>query len=341
MSARAEETDASATSRAAASRRAPTRSPPAMTTSPASGGAFGAVSGFVTLLATLPIFSLSLPLSFVFGVPSVWQFGEAYRPSFSYVWSKFMTEAVMGVKLKLVGNRGLYKDGECVFLSNHRAWADFFVDMYLTEGRAFILSRYLVVYAFPLFAIPAMCDGALFAFKRGKPGAHEELNAQLDAHLKTFPDYAGFVVYPEGTRNVKPRSLSLKRGLLKYTWSRKKTVQVIIAADKEQVLSEQIGKASYGVEIPVGYSDVIHSSEYENDFEGFAREVQKTWDAEWEKVYSARRDRTRALHPKAQLVTYTRGKTILLLTSVGALAAATAAFAWMFWVTVWARYLSR
>ena len=86
---------------------------------------------------------------------------------------------------------------------------------------------------------------------------------------------------------------------------------------------------------------MIHSSEYENDFEGFAREVQKTWDAEWEKVYSARRDRTRALHPKAQLVTYTRGKTILLLTSVGALAAATAAFAWMFWVTVWARYLSR
>lgn len=42
----------------------------------------------------------------------------------------------MGVRLKLVGNRGLYKDGKCVYLSNHRAWADFFIDMYITEVRS-------------------------------------------------------------------------------------------------------------------------------------------------------------------------------------------------------------
>jgi hypothetical protein len=31
----------------------------------------------------------------------------------------------------------------------------------------------LVVYVFPLFAVPAMSVGAVFAFKRNKPGAHE------------------------------------------------------------------------------------------------------------------------------------------------------------------------
>lgn len=41
----------------------------------------------------------------------------------------------MGVRLKLVGNRGLYKEGKCVYVCNHRAWADFFIDMYITEVR--------------------------------------------------------------------------------------------------------------------------------------------------------------------------------------------------------------
>lgn len=90
------------------------------------------------------------------------------------------------------------KEGKCVYLSNHRAWADFFIDMYITEGRAFILSRFLVVYVFPMFAVPAMINGAVFAFKRNKPGAHEELNKQLDAHLKNYTDFSGFVLYPEG-----------------------------------------------------------------------------------------------------------------------------------------------
>jgi hypothetical protein len=61
--------------------------------------------------------------------------------------------------------------------------------VYLTEGRAFILSRYLVVYVFPLFALPAMAVGAVFAFKRNKPGAHEALNAQLDTHRETHGDF--------------------------------------------------------------------------------------------------------------------------------------------------------
>jgi 1-acyl-sn-glycerol-3-phosphate acyltransferase len=187
----------------------------------------------------------------------VWQFGEKYRPSFSYVWSRFMTEGVMGCHLKLVGSRGLYKDGPCVYLANHRAWSDFFIDMYLTEGRAFILSRYLVVYVFPLFAAPAMFIGAVFAFKRNKPGQHEALNANLDAHLAAYPDFKGMVVYPEGTRNVRPDALPLRRGLIKYAWSRGLDVQVIIASDKEHVLSSHLYSASWGVEILCGYGAVV------------------------------------------------------------------------------------
>lgn len=49
-------------------------------------GLLGKFVGFVSLCAVIPVFALSLPLSFMFGTPSCWGFGEKYRPSFSYVW---------------------------------------------------------------------------------------------------------------------------------------------------------------------------------------------------------------------------------------------------------------
>ena len=49
-------------------------------------GILGKVIGLVSLFAVLPVFSLSMPLAFMFGSPSCWGFGEKYRPSFSYVW---------------------------------------------------------------------------------------------------------------------------------------------------------------------------------------------------------------------------------------------------------------
>jgi hypothetical protein len=166
--------------------------------------------------------------------------------------------------------------------------------------------------------------GALFAFKRNKPGAHDELNKKLDAHVERFPDYSGFVVYPEGTRNIRPKALPLRRGLLKYAWSRRLDVQIIIAADKEHVLSQKRYSASFGVEIPVGYSEVVSSKKYSDDFEGFFLKVVETWDEQWDSVYDAKstpRGSTRTHHPKMQLVEYDTKHVIVLLTSVSCLCA--------------------
>lgn len=184
---------------------------------------------------------------------------------------------------------------------------------------------------FPFFAVPAMACGAVFAFQRNKPGQHETLNNRLDAHMKTHADFSGFVLYPEGTRNIKPAPLPLRRGMLKYTWSRQLDVQVIIAADKEHVLSQKRASASWGVEVPVGYSEVISSKAYVGDFQAFLKEVQRVWDLEWDRVYGAtlRGERLRAHHPKVQLVEYTGWKVALLLVSVGvSCLAALAAVAW-------------
>ena len=39
-----------------------------------------------------------------------------------------------------VGSQQLYR-GKCVYLFNHRSWADFIVDQYVTEGRSLFMSR--------------------------------------------------------------------------------------------------------------------------------------------------------------------------------------------------------
>lgn len=49
-------------------------------------------------------------------------------------------------------------------------------------------------------------------------------------------------------------SLPLKRGMLHYAYSRKLPVQVIIAANKEAVLSEKHSTARFGQTIWAGYS---------------------------------------------------------------------------------------
>ena len=139
--------------------------------------------------------------------------------------------------------------------------------------------------------------------------------------MMKFPDFSGLVVYPEGTRNIRPKALPLRRGLIKYTWSRQLDVQIIIAADKEHVLSQKRGSASYGVEIPVGYSEVISAKKYRGDFEGFFQEVVKTWDEQWDLVYDSRNEQRgaprRPHHPKTQLVEYDTRALVVLLGSVG------------------------
>ena len=273
-------------------------------------GLVGKVVGFISLLAVLPVFSLSLPLSFMFGSPSVWGFGEKYRPSFSYVWSRFMTETVMGCRLRLVGNRGLYKEGPCIYLANHRAWADFFIDMYLTEGRAFILSRYLVVYVFPLFAIPAMYIGAVFAFKRNKPGQHDALNKQLDDHLHDHPDLLRICRLPRGhpqhqTRRPSAQARAHQVHLVARTRCPGGHRRGQGARAQPEALLRVLGRGDF-----VGYSEVISAKAYAGDFEAFYEEIKRVWDLEWERVYGAktRGERTKPHAPKVQLVEYHAGR---------------------------------
>jgi len=74
--------------------------------------------------------------------------------------------------------------------------------------------------------------------------------------------------------------------MLKYAYTRKLPVQIVIGGNKESILSEKHRTARFHQTVAVGFSEVLKPEEYA-DFEIFMKKVQKTWDNEWNEVFTA------------------------------------------------------
>jgi len=167
-----------------------------------------------------------------------------------------------------------------IYLANHRSWADFFLDAYLTAGRAQMLSRMAVLYAFPWFMLPITTARGCVVFKRGAIADKDRFNAWLDSKIAASPA-PGLVVYPEGHRSSAAHSLPLKRGMLHYAYGRKVPVQVVMSAGKERVLSERRRRAAWGGIVATAYAAPVDPKDFDTS-DGFMAAVQKSWDAAWE-----------------------------------------------------------
>ncbi len=110
-------------------------------------------------------------------------------------------------------------------------------------------------------------------------------NKWIDSQFADSPQ-TGLAVYPEGHRSTHGESLPLKRGMLKYAYTRKLPVQIVIGGNKEAILSEKHRTARFHQTVAVGFSEVIKPGEYP-DFEIFMQKVQATWDKEWNEVFTA------------------------------------------------------
>jgi len=126
----------------------------------------------------------------------------------------------------------------------------------------------------------------IILFRRGGTRDIDGFNKWLDRALaKQTMTQGSLLLYPEGTRNTRPESLTLKRGMLKYAWSRKLKFQVIITSGKENVLNEKKWHAALDQTCCVGYSELLDSADYQDSFDNFMAALQKVWDAKWDEVY--------------------------------------------------------
>lgn len=88
-----------------------------------------------------------------------------------------------------------------------------------------------------------------------------------------------------GHRNLNPKSLPLRKGMLRYSYARKMPCQIVMTKNKELPLSEKTWTVRYGTPIFVSYSELIRPTDYDN-FDDFLEAVQKMWDEKWETVFS-------------------------------------------------------
>lgn len=193
---------------------------------------------------------------------------------------------IFQVKLLKTGEGELYRDGPCMYLANHRSWCDFFFDSYITEGRGQMLSRFAVCYVFPIFMACAKLLQATIIFKRRTLTDREGFNNWLDQQIAESP-LAGVVVYPEGHRNPdSTSSLSLRRGMLVYAYSRKMPCQIVISAGKDAVWAEKHFKARLGRPVVSAFSKTILSGDYAT-FDEFYADLLVVWNETWQRAYTA------------------------------------------------------
>lgn len=248
------------------------------------------MAGLISKLLALPYFVFSVGIFYwstaIAGLLYRFKWAQLQGPrKDTHEWSAFMV-SVFRVNIYQLGNETLYKKGRCVYLCNHRSWADFFLDIYLTEGYAAPMSRALVFFAFPFFMVSVVILKGIILFKRGTVVDKQKFNKWLDERLDSSV-IPGLLVYPEGHRSTKRASLPLKRGMMYYAHSRGLPVQIVMTRSKEDVLSEKRMRAGYGATLVTSYSSVIQSIDYASNFEAFSAEIQKTWDAKWAEVYAS------------------------------------------------------
>jgi len=173
-----------------------------------------------------------------------------------------------------------------IYFSNHRSWADFYIDSIVTEQCIKYISRIEVAYILPLYVyITAylLLDSVAF-FKRGKISI-DDFEKLIKHNQSNNKSGNNILVYPEGTRRSgQDYACDLKKGLIYYAYKENCPVQFIISKNKERFLNEKTLTAEKNVNIFVHYSDV-----YYPDYTKY-KSMQEFYDymnAEWKTTFDA------------------------------------------------------
>lgn len=224
----------------------------------------------------------------LFNLYSVWIHSIVYfcNDNFHYTWA-ILCMKWFNNRIFLKGEQTLYTDKPCIYFTNHRCQADFFIDQILTQGRSIFLSRFMVgVFAFMYFPV-SFLGGSILFFNR--KGGRNKIYDQVDIYHKNSP-YPCILLYPEGTRNQQSTSLKLKTGFIRYAFDRKIPIQIFITRNKEEVLCLQSGVSNYNTKLITSYAKVIDSTDY-TSYQQFEDKIKTTWDEIWHTVYNTPNDK--------------------------------------------------
>jgi 1-acyl-sn-glycerol-3-phosphate acyltransferase len=169
---------------------------------------------------------------------------------------------------------------KCIYLCNHRSWADFWTDFDIVGGACFI-SRNIMKKILPITALVAKKSGDTIFFNRGNTDSKYELYKKILEKIKK----RNVLIYPEGTRHTSNKSKPLKMGIIKLAYENNIPLQIIITSNKEKIFSQK--NLTYNKNIHCKYyaSEKISPSEYSSLSE-FIESVQEIWNESWNEIYN-------------------------------------------------------
>jgi 1-acyl-sn-glycerol-3-phosphate acyltransferase len=205
-------------------------------------------------------------------------------------------------KLYRISEHKISHSKHIIYFSNHRSWADFFIDNAVTEYCTKFVSRIEVSYILPLYVYISgyLLLDLIFFFKRGKISISdfEKLIKHNQLNNKSGND---ILVYPEGTRRSGlDYACDLKKGLIYYAYKENYPIQFIISKNKEKFLNEKIFTAEKNVNVFVHYSHVYYPdfTKYRS-MQEFYDFINTEWKTTFDTVYST--DHESKIHEYEQI----------------------------------------
>lgn len=205
-------------------------------------------------------------------------------------------------KLYRISEHKVSHSKNIIYFSNHRSWADFFIDNVVTQYCTKFISRVEVAFILPLYVYICgylMFDLIIF-FRRGKTSIidFERLIKHTQLNNVSGND---ILVYPEGTRRAGlDYACDLKKGLIYYSYKESCPIQFIISKNKERMLNEKTFTAEKNVNVFVHYSPVYYPdvTKYKS-IQEFYEFINTEWKTTFRAVYGA--DHESKIHEYEQI----------------------------------------
>ncbi len=198
--------------------------------------------------------------------------------------------SVLNCNLYRISENKVNHSKNIIYFSNHRSWADFFIDNVVTEYCTKFISRIEVAYVLPLYVYiyGYLIFDVMILFKRSKTSISdfEKLIKYNQFNNKSGND---ILVYPEGTRRSGlDYACDLKKGLIYYAYKENCPIQFIISKNKEKFLNEKRLTAEKNVNIYVHYSRVYYPdvTKYKT-IQEFYEFINHEWKTTFHTVYEA------------------------------------------------------
>ena len=193
---------------------------------------------------------------------------------------------IFNVKIIRISENDIARDKDIIYLTNHRSFADMFIDPMIIGYCGMFIARNLVALVFPFSFIVSKLTNNCIYINRENVGNIVKFFKLVEDTRKKFT-HLNIIVYPEGTR--RPNShlpCPLKKGFIYHSYNNNLPLQIFISKNKEKVINESKFTFNTGQTVFVSFSNVLSPNKEIETIEEYYARVQFVWNNIWMNAFS-------------------------------------------------------